>query len=460
MAPLLPIPHTIKPLEPTPLTDRQQEAFAYADDRPNPYVQNWNVELQREIARNLTLEARYVGNKGTKLYGGIPINNVNIFENGILDAFNITRAGGNAPLFDQMLRGLNLGSGVVNGTTVTGSASLRNSTLFRALIANGNVGQFAGLLNTTTTATNVAGGLLRNGGLQENFIIVNPQFNYAALEGNPGNSTYHSMQLQLTKRLSYGLTNQTSYTWSRALGEADVDFDRNHYLDPRNRLLNKSLLSFHRTHDFRSSGMYELPFGPNHRFLNGAPALVQRLVERWQLGGILSISSGSPLTIAASTSSLTDNTGNTPVVLGDFPKSTGKVTRVANGVIYLDGLQQVTDPGGSGVTALQGTPGSYSNRAIADSQGRLLLVNPTPGKLGTLGQRWIEGPGNIGLDMNLIKRVRIDERKEFEVRLDAINILNHPNFGNPALEINATTFGRITTASGSRTFVVNARVNF
>ena len=171
-------------------------------------------------------------------------------------------------------------------------------------------------------------------------------------------------------------------------------------------------------------------------------------------------SSGSPLTVGSSISSWTDNAGNTPVIVGDFPKSTGKVTKVANGVVYFDGLQQVADPAGAGVTTLQSTQGSYSNFAIADSQGKILLVNPAPGQLGTLGQRWIEGPRSIGLDMNLIKRLKISERNEFEIRLDAINILNHPNFGNPNVGINSTNFGRITTATGSRTFVVNARVNF
>ncbi len=50
---------------------------------------------------------RYIGTKGTKLGAGIPINEVNIFENGILEAYKITQAGGNASLFDRMLSGLN-----------------------------------------------------------------------------------------------------------------------------------------------------------------------------------------------------------------------------------------------------------------------------------------------------------------------------------------------------------------
>jgi hypothetical protein len=187
---------------------------------------------------------------------------------------------------------------------------------------------------------------------------------------------------------------------------------------------------------------------------------MSRLVERWQLGGIFSWASGAPLTITASTSSIHQATGNTPLVVGDFPKTMGRVTRLANGIIFFDGLEQVTDPGRAAITTLQSTQGAFSNRAIADAQGNLLLINPSPGQLGTLGQRWIEGPGSFGLDMNLVKRVRIDENKEFEFRLDAVNVLNTPNFGNPQLDINNSSFGRITSASGNRSFVVNARVNF
>ena len=63
-------------------------------------------------------------------------------------------------------------------------------------------------------------------------------------------------------------------------------------------------------------------------------------------------------------------------------------------------------------------------------------------------------------EQRLAVRVAIDENKEFEVRIDAINVLNRPNFGNPNLNINSTSFGRITSATGARTFTINARVNF
>jgi hypothetical protein len=62
--------------------------------------------------------------------------------------------------------------------------------------------------------------------------------------------------------------------------------------------------------------------------------------------------------------------------------------------------------------------------------------------------------------MNVIKRVKIAESKEFELRVDAINILNTPQWGAPTLNINSASFGRITTATGNRTFVLNSRLSF
>jgi hypothetical protein len=462
----------IAPLAIEPLTQRSSTLRASDVNRVTQYVQNWNLEIQRSLASNLTLEVRYIGSKGTKLLGGIPLNDVNIFENGILAAFNELRAGGTPALFEQMLRGLNLGSGVINGTTVTAAASLRTNTLSRGFIADGDVGQFANFLNTSTTVTGQAGGLLRNSGLfPENFIVVNPQFLTVRLDGNPGNSTYHALDLQVTKRLSNGFTNQTSYTWSRTLGDSSDD-GSTAYLNPRNRTLNKSLLEFHRTHSIRSNGTFELPFGPNRRFLTNAPAFVTRLLEQWQLGGILGWSSGAPLTITATTSSFTQSSGNTPVLVGNFPKSSGKVTPVQNGATYFPGLQQVTDPGIRNVTAAQGLDTRFTNRAIADAQGNLILVNPAPGQLGTLGQRWIEGPSHINFDVNLVKRVRIHETRTFELRVDVVNVLNTPRWNDPVLDINSLNFGRMTaadptssfqasdTVTAARRFTVNARINF
>ena len=221
------------------------------------------------------------------------------------------------------------------------------------------------------------------------------------------------------------------------------------------------MLGYHRTYSITTNGTYELPLGANRRFLAAAPGFIQRFVERWQLGGIFSWTSGAPLNISAPISTIWQTSTNmTPNIVGDFPKSIGEVTRLSNGVTYFPGLKQITDPGVDGVSPLNGFNGSFSNKAITDSLGKLLLMNPAPGQVGNLGIKWIEGPALLGLDINLIKHLRITETKDFEVRVDSINVLNHPNFGNPVVNINSTSFGRISTAGGNRRFVINARLNF
>ncbi len=468
----------------TTLERRSGSMNGYVDDRVTPYIQNWNLEIQRELAPNLTFEARYIGSKGTKLWGRIPLNTANIFESGILEAFDITRAGGDASLFDRMLAGLNY-SGNVVGTDIstdpnvtdiwTGSEAFRASPRFRSYLANGDVGQFAFRL-ADESYQGVRGGLFLNNGFDQNLIKVNPQFTNVTLDGNPGNSTYHSMQLQVTKRLSNGFTNQTTYTWSRTLGDNSSDggfassSSGNHWFNPRDRSLNKALVAFHRTQDLRSNGTFELPFGPGRQFGGNSTGTLARLLEQWQFGAVFSWTSGAPLSIAASTSTITQAANNTPVLLGDFPKSTGEITPDSAGGTYFPGFQVARDPG-TGVTGEQGLQSRVSNRMIVDGSGNPVLVNPAPGQLGTLGLRWIEGPSHVTLDMNLIKRIQIDETKQLELRADVKNIMNNPWWTNPNTQINSTSFGRITGSgvssgtdagnrNGTRTFTLNARLNF
>jgi hypothetical protein len=279
--------------------------------------------------------------------------------------------------------------------------------------------------------------------------------------------------LQFTRRLTRGFTNTTAWTWSKALGEADGDGGTT-YRDPTRRNIEKSLLGFDRAHQITSNGTYELPFGLGHRLLGNAPGWVQQIVNKWQLGGIMNFNSGSPLTITSTTQTIS-NVAAQPNIVGDLPGKLGSVKKcstqnpcyantaapVTSGIVFFDGFTQPVDPGLSAVTTLNGLRTAYTNRAIMDPSGRVVLVNPQPGEVGTYGQTTVKGPKSLSFDMNLIKRFKIAETKEFELRVDAINVLNHPNFGNPATNINGNnTFGRITAAGGSRRFILNTRISF
>src|SRR5262249_21735320 len=308
-----------------------------------------------------------------------------------------------APSFDLLLKGINLGGGAtaVNGTTETGSQALRQNTTTRALIANGNVGSLANMFETSSTGTGIGGGLYTTNGLPQNFFMLNPQFASVNYYNNPAGSTYHSLQVTATKRLSHGVTSQLAYTWSRALDLSDGDAAISPR-DPGNMHLDKGRAGFDRAHVLSSNGTFELPFGKNRAFLNRAPNWIQRVSERWQLGGIFNFSTGAPLTITAPVSTVWQtNTTNTPVALGAFATNTGKITYVSNGVTYFPGLTQIKDPALAGVSSANSLNSSFNLLAIADANGNPILVHPAPGQAGTLGKNTIEGPKVVALDMNL-----------------------------------------------------------
>ncbi|MGH9938928.1 MAG: hypothetical protein ACREAM_22025 [Blastocatellia bacterium] len=469
----LPLTPAGKPLDTVLLNDRLQTVRAFDTNLRTAYVQNWNLTIQRELFRNFTLDVRYVGNKGTKLVRGANINEVNIFAGAfgetVFDAFNAVRAGGESTLLDRMFNGINLGQGVVNGTTVRAGAGLRANSLTQGFFANGNVGEFAAYLNNTDNFT-ARGDLLRRAGLPENFILGNPQFLNANLTGNFANSTYHSLQVELLKRFSRGFTLQSNYTWSKALGEEEGAGQEqlDSFRDGRNRRLEKRLMSFHIPHVFRNSAIVELPFGPGRKFLNGGNAAISRLVERWQFGVIYNHFAGSPLALSNNVSSFNQSTDNTPVLVGQFPANLGKMKKVDNGIVLFTGLQQVTDPSATRITTQQGLQARSTLLAIADSSGRLLLVNPTPGQIGTLPQWYLQGPGSFRLDVNLVKRFKIRESWNFELRADVIDLTNTPQIDDYAVspttpintDINSPNFGRITGANGNRIIVIGARINF
>ena len=95
------------------------------------------------------------------------------------------------------------------------------------------------------------------------------------------------------------------------------------------------------------------------------------------------------------------------------------------------------------------TPGAVT---LADGSSVVpVLVNPKPGEIGTLGNRTLDSFGTWFLDGNVSKTFRLTERKQLSIRMDATNILNHPQLNNPNFTVNATQFGQVP-AKGAAAF--------
>jgi hypothetical protein len=515
---------SIVPLAPTnpvvpggtlPIYNRAANAvYGYGPDFATPYVQNFNLSVTTNILPKLTFDLRYVGTQARKQQGDVNINANNIYFNQELyDALHSARQGGDPFLLTQMLAGLNLGSGVI-GTATTGAASLRASTVFNQNLINGN---YLGVANSLLTGTSTAwtgfvsspalgvtptGRLIRNGcdriatsgqttfnGIPlrcfpENYLNSNPQLGTtnAFYRMNSGSTNYHSMQAQVTLRPVAGFSVQSTYTWSKSLQLSGDDGS-----NPVNRRLDYGRPFSSVSHDWRSNGTVELPLGPNKLFFGNSSGWVARVLERWQLGAILNLSSGRPVSISALTglnyaSNGTTGVNVTPDVVGPF--------NIRKADLYWDGelnkgslfgetnpFVVVRDPQCGQVSGFpsnlscnlnaiavpvpDNTPGAIP---LGDGRvGQIVLQNPRPGTQGSLGQTTFEMPGLIRFDANLGKTFRITESKSLQVRFDATNILNHPN-PNPAapvISINSEDFGYLTNSkTGTRTFQGQLRLTF
>jgi len=467
-----------QPLPPNGVGSRTGTIYGYADNYKTPYIQSFNLSIQQELTRDLTFDIGWIGNKGSRLDLLHQINDVNVRENGILDAFNAVRAGqNNVPLMDQIFNGVNFaGVGVVGQNGLTAAQAFRRSTTTNGFIANGNVGGFANFINTNATlapAPNAGkpGGLLLNAGLPENLIVVSPQFGNVQLHDNSSNSTYHSLQAHVIKRTSNGLTGQFSYTLSKALGNGRTTLDASTIRDPRNLHLDKGLQSVDRTHVIASNATYDLPFGSDHLLFANAPAWVQRVIGGWQLSSIASWQSGAPLQFvypagstagaAGSLGTLYNLANNTVDRVAPLPK--GDVVKGNGFVSYFSNLktQAAPMPNFGGDPTL---PGFFTNQVVVDGSGNIILQNPNPGHVGSMSYNssTVKGPGMLSFNAAITKSIRISEGKTFTLRADAVNVLNKSQWGNPSLNINSATFGRITSVIGNvqRLVTINARIDF
>src|SRR5215470_7355460 len=483
MPPVVPVPQIVKPVQPIPLTDRTQQMYVPQPGFVNPYAQNITLAVTRSVAPNLSVDLRYIGTLGRKqLNAALQINQPDFLYNGLKEAFDAARGGDdNAPalqVLENMFKGINVagtalaGSGpvgnVVNGVRQTAGMHLRASTAtttgitgnLQSNLANGNYASVAAILNTLNYASGsnpglpaigsgVNGAVLRYNGFPDNFIVTNPQFGNLYMIASVNSNNYHSLEAQVTMRPIRGVSMQSTYTWSKNLGIQGAVGST--YTDATDRHADYAPLADQRVHDFRTNGTFSLPIGPNKMFLGKSNGALARVAENWTLGWIVNVNSGAPTSIAAQNMLYANGT---PDVVGPFAIK-GKVNwqnGASSGNFFSGTLNQVKDPQCASVTALQGLQTACTINAVADANSRqILLQNPLPGRRGNLGLRRLEGPGLWRFDANASKSFNVGEKKTLLFRMDAMDVLNHPEPSAPIVDINMANFGLITGTTTATT---------
>jgi len=195
---------------------------------------------------------------------------------------------------------------------------------------------------------------------------------------------------------------------------------------------NKGLASYDRRNNLQIYGVADLPFGKGQRWSNDN-GFVNELIGGWQVNTIISVMSGTPIVITQG-NAFNLNAGGS----GQIP----------------DQIRSTVDiPGGIGV----GNPW-FDRTAYAVVN----IPNGQPQRFGNMGRNNIIGPSFFNVDLGIFKTISISERVKLQLRGEALNALNHPNYGNPQGDITNPNFGYITgtIGIGERNMRFAARLSF
>ncbi len=238
-------------------------------------------------------------------------------------------------------------------------------------------------------------------------------------EPNDGaNASYNGMLLSVNHRFSQHFTLLVNYTWSHCISEGDFtgELTNSRPMEtPNNLAAERGNCGFDRRQLFNSSFVLSSP-----RFSRRA---MQMLLGNWRLSSIISYSSGPWLNILTGTDKSLSGIGkDRPDQIAD--SSTGSC------------------PGPNGTSIPVGSVTCWFNTTA--------FAANAPGTFGNVGRNTIEGPSFFGFDTAVTRQFRIREQQRLQIRFEAFNVLNHPNFNGPNLTFTNSRFGQITTSRDPR----------
>jgi len=242
-------------------------------------------------------------------------------------------------------------------------------------------------------------------------------------------SNYESLQAQLTKRTSRGITFHTAFTWGKGLDYInDDDGGLQFYVNWRQ---NYGPSDFDRRLNYEQDFTYELPFGHGHQLMN--TGVGDAVFGGWKLSGIISAVTGTPFTVTANGAPL-----NTPgtILTANLTGSFHKLKGIGPNHPWFD-TTNFSQPAGCA--------------------GQSPCTSPA---IGNTGRNQFTGPGYIQDNFSIFKRFTLYRESGLEVRLDAFQLSNTPQFiitgsSPPNVSLTSGSFGTVTSTLGSGQGSVN-----
>jgi hypothetical protein len=211
---------------------------------------------------------------------------------------------------------------------------------------------------------------------------------------------------------------QTYYTLARDIG----DLDRNE--SPENaydRKRERGVWIDIPTHRWNATAMYELPFGKGKPFLGGVNRWANLLLGGWEVNGIYTLQSGDFLT---PTWTAPDTTGTAYTTSSTPPTVTRRPDHLYNANLPKD------------------------QRTLSRWFDVTAFAVWQPGAFGTAARGVIKGPGTNIMHATLVKNFAFTERFRLRAEFAATNVLNHPNYSPPGLNITSTASAGVISSTG------------
>jgi hypothetical protein len=440
-----------------------------------PYVLEWSLGVQRELVKHTTLEARYVGNHAVKQYRSYSINEQSWGTTGLLREFlnaqnnlNINVANKvsgtfanqgfagqvTTPILDKVFAGL------------PASSAYGSSGFITNLTQNNIYAMYNTIRTSPTYRTNVLGTNSNNPtNFPINFFVANPWAANANYYSNPGWSYYDALEVEAKKIYGNGFFMQANYTFSKVLtdtGFGSSQTENANYQSLANTRLDKFRAAFDVRHSIGWTWGYPIPVGRGRHYMNSAPRWLDAVVGGWQITGFTHWQTGAPITISSNRQTISSGVLSTAVINNMTASQLAShigVYRTGQGVYWLDPAL--------GLINIKGAT-STTNFCTAGQTTPCFAV-PAPGQLGNISLNSLSGPHFFDQDASISKNIQIKERLRFELRLEAFDVFNNPNFTSTYQAITATTgatnsldstaFGQLTaTADTARGGGVTSRI--
>ena len=252
-------------------------------------------------------------------------------------------------------------------------------------------------------------------------------------------SNYNSIQTKYTKRYSRGLTALISYVYGKSLdyggSAASGGGSSGNPQTVTNLRAGYGTSGFDQKHRLVSSITYELPFGGGKPFLNSGFA--SHLLGGFEVDAITTYSSGVPFTVTLN-NGVNSGSPSWPNRIGSLGKiDHGTPTRFFNATLCPAGATSLLD----------GTPCAFQT--------------PAPNTYGNSARSVLYGPTTKDWDLSLQRKFKLYENKSLNIKVDAFNAFNTPNFATPNASLGSSTAGRINgTVNDNRDLQASATLYF